>query len=136
MVFFVETGLHKGSLREGAGAVRRLRESALLCGQSKIPSHAGSFHRYRGPPPSRREAFACRFSADRGFGLPRDLARWTSTRYACSRRKCRESRKTSVVWLSKQRIDNRLFCFGYTIAVSVIAFLCFLWYNYLNGSEI
>jgi hypothetical protein len=29
-VFFVETGLHKGSLREGAGAVRRLRESALL----------------------------------------------------------------------------------------------------------
>ena len=30
VVFFVETGLHKGSLREGAGAVRRLRESALL----------------------------------------------------------------------------------------------------------
>jgi len=30
VVFFVETVLHKGSLREGAGAGRRLRESALL----------------------------------------------------------------------------------------------------------
>ena len=61
-----------------------------------IPSHAGSFHRYRGPPPARREAFACRSSADSGFGLLPDGA-WTATRYACPRRKRRESRK--IVWL-------------------------------------
>ena len=44
-----------GSLREGAGAVRRLKENALCYLCANISS-AGSFHRYRGPPPSQREA--------------------------------------------------------------------------------
>ena len=50
----------------------------------------------RGPPSSRRKAFALHFSTDSGFGLLPDCAR-TSTRYACPRRKRRESEK--IVWL-------------------------------------
>ena len=49
----------------------------------------------RGPPSSRRNAFARRFSADGGFGLLSDGA-WTATRYACPRRERRESGKFAI----------------------------------------
>ena len=114
---FCRWELTKGSLREGAGAVRRLRESALLLGQSKfqvtqahstaiaVPRLASARSRSgsdttpwchslpsRRFANSRRKAFVRSSSADSGFGLLPDGA-WTSTRYACPRCKRRESRK-------------------------------------------
>ena len=47
-----------------------------------LPLHKGALNR--------------RFSADRGFGLPPDLARWTSTRYACPRRERREMKESNL----------------------------------------
>ena len=46
-----------------------------------LPLHKGALNR--------------RFSADRGFGLLPDLARWTSTRYACPGRKRGKMQKTT-----------------------------------------
>ena len=58
-------------------------------------SHAGSFHRYRGPPSSRRKALVRRSSAYSGFGLLPDRA-WTSTRYACPGRERREMKGSNL----------------------------------------
>ena len=90
---FCRCELMKGSLREGApdwvgwGRARWNKTYINLKSRGLLPP-------LRDPPSSRRKALARRFSADGGFGLLPDGA-WTATRYACPRRKRRESRNKS-----------------------------------------
>jgi len=60
-------------------------------------SHAGSFRHASRATFLPEEGFcARRSSADHGFGLLPDLARWTATRYACPGRERQENRKTAL----------------------------------------
>ena len=79
-------------------------------------SYACSFHRYRGPPSSRRKAFGRCSSSDSGFEFLPDGA-WTATRYVCPGRKRWEKQKNKH-WLSrKQLFDN---CFFTNICYNII----------------
>ena len=119
LVVFLSLGTYERLPPGGSWRHKATEGKRVIMRSIQIPSLAGSFHRYRGPflaaarsrsgsdttlwchsrpsrrfATSRREAFACRSSADSGFGLLPDGA-WTSTRYACPRRKRRESEKTT-----------------------------------------
>ena len=81
-----------GGSRVGGG--RSLRDFGVLISFIVTRSPSVAF----GASSLPEGAFVRHTSADSGFGLLPDYAR-TSTRYACPRRKRRESRKCSLIYL-------------------------------------